>query len=214
MGVVCLSMSIMYSVWEKSGDWQGFLVRTLTSLFLLIYSIITINLTSVINAFSLFVAIGTAISLFYESLQTSAVQNENARNIIGGVSNALIYLAFALSIMSLAEFNILSLVGGVLLGLGLGLLVLIIKKHKKLSIILPTILIYIALGIAVGFGINSIIATKHFISAITTLASIALLLIEELLMQFVKESKTKTVVCIELKTITMILFIISIYLYS
>lgn len=214
LGVVCLAMSVIYAIFKDKGEWQGFIVRSLTSLFLLIYAVITINLTSTINAFSLFIAISVAISMFYEALQTSKISNVQAKIMIGGLSKACMYLALALSVMSLAEFNLLSLIGGLLFGIALGLLVWAIKKYKNIAEILSTIFVFLAIGLAVGFGINSFLTTKHLISTIVTIVATLFLLVSEIINHFMKEGKGKAIISSLLKNIALIMFVVSIYLFS
>ncbi len=214
IGVVTLAMCVLYAIFQDMGEWQGFIVRSLTGLFLLIYAVITINLTSIINAFSLFITIALAIFMFYEGLQTSKISNLQAKTMLSGISKALIYLSVALGIMSLAEFNWLALVGGLLLGVGLGLMIWAIKKYKNASNFLSTVFIFIALGLGVGFGINSIFTTRHLISAIIAVVSMALMLLSEFLAHFLKEGKANSITSSTLRNIALIMLVISIYLFS
>ena len=214
IGIVTLAMCVLYAIFQDVGEWQGFVVRSLTGLFLLIYAVITINLTSTINAFSLFIAIAAAITMFYEGLQTSKITSVQAKTTLSGISKALIYLTAAFGIMSLAEFNGLALAGGLLLGLGLGLVVWIIKKFKSLPEILSIIFISVALGLGVMFGINSIATTRHLASAITAAIAILLLLIGEFIVYFLKDSKVISIAISALRNFALIMLIISIYLFS
>ena len=214
IGVVCLAMCVLYAIFQDVGEWQGFVVRSLTGLFLLIYAVITINLTSTINAFSLFIVIAAAITMFYEGLQTSKITSVQAKTMLSGISKALVYLSTALGIMSLAEFNGLAFAGGLLLGLGLGLMVWAIKKYKNISDILSTIFIFAALGLGVGFSINSLITTRHLISAIVTAVATFLLLLSEFLAHFLKEGKANSITCSTLRNIALIMLVVSIYLFS
>ena len=214
MGISCLIMSILYAIFKDKGEWQGLLVRNLTSLLLLVFACIVVNLTSTLNAFSLFITIATAISMFYESIQSVKLNDEKAKKLIAGSSKALMYLAFALSVMSLASFNALALLGGGLLGLAVGALVWALKKYNKAQEALPLMFIFFALGLMLGFGVNSILASRHLISSVLSIIASVMFLVSEILQHFLKEGKLKSILCSELKILAIIIFVLSIYLFS
>ena len=207
-------MSVIYSLFKDKGDWQGYLVRSLTMLLLLIYAVVTINLTSIINALSLFIAIALVINIFNEGLKLSNIINVQAKQILDGISSTLFYLALALSTLSLASFDVFSLLGGLLLGGGVGLLILGLKKEKSSVTILFNVLTFASVGLAVGFGLNSVINTNHLTSAVLTLIAMVMLLTSELLSRFLKNGKLKNILCSELKIVGLIILVLAIYLFK
>ena len=207
-------MSVIYSLFKDKGDWQGYLVRSLTMLLLLIYAVVTINLTSIINALSLFIAIALVINIFNEGLKLSNIINVQAKQILDGISSTLFYLALALSTLSLASFDVFSLLGGLLLGGGVGLLISGLKKEKSSVTILFNVLTFASVGLAIGFGLNSVINTNHLTSAVLTLIAMVMLLTSELLSRFLKNGKLKNILCSELKIVALIILILAIYLFK
>ena len=214
LGCASLAMSVIYSFFKDKGDWQGYLVRSLTMLLLLIYAVVTINLTSIINALSLFIAIALVVNIFNEGLKISNVMNAMAKQIMEGVSLTLFYLSLALSTLSLASFDVFSLLGGLLLGGGVGLLISGLKKEKSLVTILFDVLCFASVGLAIGFGLNSIINTNHLTSAVLTLVAMVMLLTSELLSRFLKNGKLKNILCSELKIVALIILVLAIYLFK
>ena len=214
LGGASLIMSVIYSLFKDKGDWQGYLVRSLTMLLLLIYAVVTINLTSIINALSLFIAIALVINIFNEGLKLSNIINVQAKQILDGISSTLFYLALALSTLSLASFDVFSLLGGLLLGGGVGLLISGLKKEKSSVTILFNVLTFASVGLAVGFGLNSVINTNHLTSAVLTLIAMVMLLTSELLSRFLKNGKLKNILCSELKIVALIILVLAIYLFK
>ena len=214
LGGASLIMSVIYSLFKDKGDWQGYLVRSLTMLLLLIYAVVTINLTSIINALSLFIAIALVINIFNEGLKLSNIINVQAKQILDGISSTLFYLALALSTLSLASFDVFSLLGGLLLGGGVGLLISGLKKEKSSVTILFDVLTFASVGLAIGFGLNSVINTNHLTSAVLTLIAMVMLLTSELLSRFLKNGKLKNIICSELKIVALIILVLAIYLFK
>lgn len=214
LGGASLIMSVIYSIFKDKGDWQGYLVRSLTMLLLLIYAVVTINLTSIINALSLFIAIALVINIFNEGLKLSNIVNVQAKQILDGISSTLFYLALALSTLSLASFDVFSLLGGLLLGGGVGLLISGLKKEKSSVTILFDVLTFASVGLAIGFGLNSVINTNHLTSAVLTLVAMVMLLTSEILSRFLKNGKLKNILCSELKIVALIILVLAIYLFK
>lgn len=214
LGGASLIMSVIYSLFKDKGDWQGYLVRSLTMLLLLIYAVVTINLASIINALSLFIAIALVINIFNEGLKLSNIVNVQAKQILDGISSTLFYLALALSTLSLASFDVFSLLGGLLLGGGVGLLISGLKKEKSSVTILFDVLTFASVGLAIGFGLNSVINTNHLTSAVLTLVAMVMLLTSEILSRFLKNGKLKNILCSELKIVALIILVLAIYLFK
>lgn len=213
-GSASLIMSVFYSIFKDKGNWLGFIIRNITMLLLLVFAVVTINVTSVINGLSLFIAVAMAINMFYESLQTSKIDNLKIKEIMSSVTRGVTYLSLMLSAMSLASFSAYALVGGALVGLAIGMIVWIIKKTSEASEAVSYIFAYACLGAMIGLGINAVLFSSHVLSAILVLVAGGLLLVSELLSSFLKDGKLKDILTSEFKIVALILLVLAIFLFK
>lgn len=213
-GSASLIMSVFYSIFKDKGNWLGFIIRNITMLLLLVFAVVTINVTSVINGLSLFIAVAMAINMFYESLQTSKVDNLKIKEIMSSVTRGVTYLSLMLSAMSLASFSAYALVGGALVGLAIGMIVWIIKKTSEASEAVSYIFAYACLGAMIGLGINAVLFSSHVLSAILVLVAGGLLLVSEILSSFLKDGKLKDILTSEFKIVALILLVLAIFLFK
>ena len=213
-GSASLIMSVFYSIFKDKGNWLGFIIRNITMLLLLVFAVVTINVTSVINGLSLFIAVAMAINMFYESLQTSKIDNLKIKEIMSSVTRGVTYLSLMLSAMSLASFSAYALVGGALVGLAIGMIVWIIKKTSEASEAVSYIFAYVCLGAMIGLGINAVLFSSHVLSAILVLVAGGLLLVSELLSSFLKDGKLKDILTSEFKIVALILLVLAIFLFK
>lgn len=213
-GSASLIMSVFYSIFKDKGNWLGFIIRNITMLLLLVFAVVTINVTSVINGLSLFIAVAMAINMFYESLQTSKVDNLKIKEIMSSVTRGVTYLSLMLSAMSLASFSAYALVGGALVGLAIGMIVWMIKKTSEASEAVSYIFAYVCLGAMIGLGINAVLFSSHVLSAILVLVAGGLLLVSELLSSFLKDGKLKDILTSEFKIVALILLVLAIFLFK
>lgn len=213
-GSASLIMSVFYSIFKDKGNWLGFIIRNITMLLLLVFAVVTINVTSVINGLSLFIAVAMAINMFYESLQTSKVDNLKIKEIMSSVTRGVTYLSLMLSAMSLASFSAYALVGGALVGLAIGMIVWMIKKTSEASEAVSYIFAYACLGAMIGLGINAVLFSSHVLSAILVLVAGGLLLVSEILSSFLKDGKLKDILTSEFKIVALILLVLAIFLFK
>ena len=213
-GSASLIMSVFYSIFKDKGNWLGFIIRNITMLLLLVFAVVTINVTSVINGLSLFIAVAMAINMFYESLQTSKIDNLKIKEIMSSVTRGVTYLSLMLSAMSLASFSAYALVGGALVGLAIGMIVWMIKKTSEASEAVSYIFAYVCLGAMIGLGINAVLFSSHVLSAILVLVAGGLLLVSELLSSFLKDGKLKDILTSEFKIVALILLVLAIFLFK
>ena len=213
-GSASLIMSVFYSIFKDKGNWLGFIIRNITMLLLLVFAVVTINVTSIINGLSLFIAVAMAINMFYESLQTSKVDNLKIKEIMSSVTRGVTYLSLMLSAMSLASFSAYALVGGALVGLAIGMIVWMIKKTSEASEAVSYIFAYVCLGAMIGLGINAVLFSSHVLSAILVLVAGGLLLVSELLSSFLKDGKLKDILTSEFKIVGLILLVLAIFLFK
>ena len=213
-GSASLIMSVFYSIFKDKGNWLGFIIRNITMLLLLVFAVVTINVTSVINGLSLFIAVAMTINMFYESLQTSKIDNLKIKEIMSSVTRGVTYLSLMLSAMSLASFSAYALVGGALVGLAIGMIVWMIKKTSEASEAVSYIFAYACLGAMIGLGINAVLFSSHVLSAILVLVAGGLLLVSELLSSFLKDGKLKDILTSEFKIVALILLVLAIFLFK
>ena len=213
-GSASLIMSVFYSIFKDKGNWLGFIIRNITMLLLLVFAVVTINVTSVINGLSLFIAVAMAINMFYESLQTSKIDNLKIKEIMSSVTRGVTCLSLMLSAMSLASFSAYALVGGALVGLAIGMIVWIIKKTSEASEAVSYIFAYACLGAMIGLGINAVLFSSHVLSAILVLVAGGLLLVSEILSSFLKDGKLKDILTSEFKIVALILLVLAIFLFK
>lgn len=213
-GSASLIMSVFYSIFKDKGNWLGFIIRNITMLLLLVFAVVTINVTSVINGLSLFIAVAMTINMFYESLQTSKIDNLKIKEIMSSVTRGVTYLSLMLSAMSLASFSAYALVGGALVGLAIGMIVWMIKKTSEASEAVSYIFAYVCLGAMIGLGINAVLFSSHVLSAILVLVAGGLLLVSELLSSFLKDGKLKDILTSEFKIVALILLVLAIFLFK
>lgn len=213
-GCASLIMSVIYSIFKDKGDWIGFIVRNITMLLLLVFAIVTINVSNVVNGFSLFIAVALAINMFLEGLQLTSIKDVKVKNILCEVSKGITYLSLMLSAMSLASFSVYALLGGIFVGLAVGMIVWLIKKTDEASEACATIFSFACLGAMLGMAINGIVFTGHMLSAILVLVGGGLLLASDLLNQFLKEGRVKNILVSEFKIIALVLLVVAIYLFN
>lgn len=213
-GSASLIMSVFYSIFKDKGNWLGFIIRNITMLLLLVFAVVTINVTSVINGLSLFIAVAMTINMFYESLQTSKIDNLKIKEIMSSVTRGVTYLSLMLSAMSLASFSAYALVGGALVGLAIGMIVWMIKKTSEASEAVSYIFAYACLGAMIGLGINAVLFSSHVLSAILVLVAGGLLLVSEILSSFLKDGKLKDILTSEFKIVALILLVLAIFLFK
>ena len=204
-GSASLIMSVFYSIFKDKGNWLGFIIRNITMLLLLVFAVVTINVTSVINGLSLFIAVAMAINMFYESLQTSKIDNLKIKEIMSSVTRGVTYLA---------SFSAYALVGGALVGLAIGMIVWMIKKTSEASEAVSYIFAYVCLGAMIGLGINAVLFSNHVLSAILVLVAGGLLLVSEILSSFLKDGKLKDILTSEFKIVALILLVLAIFLFK
>jgi hypothetical protein len=213
LGILGIAMSVIYTIFNKKVGWAGIVVRGLTILSLLVFSLVCASLKSINNAFPLCISLGLAVLILSEVTFASNEVPEKAKTIVYGLFFAVTNLLFALSVLSLAEFNVFALLGGVLLGAGAGLIVCAVKKEKALYPVLMYILTYLSIGLLLGFGIMSITSSTHIASASMIFIAGILMLASKLLSAFVQNKKGMSYVISGLFILAVLLISVSIYCY-
>ena len=212
LAVVCGSLGIINTLFNKLVGWKGIAVRGLFVFSLITFALITSNLTAINNALSLFISLALALMLLAEATCVAMGEEEKAKPVVNGVFFSVSCVLFALSAVSLAEFALLPFLGGLFAGVGVGLIICAIKKQKGLNQILMNILTFACIGLFIGLSVNSVLTSKHMISAICMLGGSVLLLIQRALVSCGK-GKIVNSLASALYSIGLIALTLSIYFY-
>ncbi len=189
LSILCVGMGAIFTIFHKKVGWQGILLRGLTIFSFLILAIVSANVKELNNALPMFVLIALGLLILSESLFASNNVDENARLITFSLLNFASIMLFAVSSITLSEFDVLALVGGILTGLGLGLIVCGFKRNWALYPILMEILISLSLGLLLGFSLTAVIVSSHFISSLFMLFGAVLMTTKHILESFCSKYK-------------------------
>ena len=213
LGVLCLLMAIVYTVFSQKSGWQGLLVRGLAILSCILFSQISANLNAINNALPLFTILGLSLLILCETLKVAGIASEKAQVVTFGALNSVAFTLISLSALSLGEFNAFALIGGVFFGIAGGLLVCAIKKYKKVYRVFSEIFTFMAIGFIIGFGLMSILSTTHFLSAICMLAGGTFLLLARLINGLSKGGKVSSYISNALFIIGLTVISLATFLY-
>lgn len=212
LGALCVILGVLNVIFNRKTGWQGIVVRGLAVLSLLAFSIIVSSLKGIVNALPMYISLGLAVLMMAEIVYVSMTDDDKMKPVINGLFFAVSAVMFALSTMSLAEFSLFALVGGLLAGIGFGLITCAFKQNKGLNRILMNILTFACIGLIIGLGINAVMISKHMISSICVLAGGALLLVHRALVVCGK-GKVAGYLASVIGTLALIAITISIYFY-
>lgn len=213
LGAVSLLMGILSAIFKDKEDWRTIIVKAFTMAFLAIFALLTINLTSVINALSLFITIGIIVAIIKMLEFSNKIDSEKIKDVYSGILEILMIVTFAVSTLSLSTFNYFAGAGGLLLGLAVGLLVWAIRQEEVIYKALLKLFMYVAIGLFIGFAISGLFTSNHLISAIIIMCASVIMLVNALLKEFLPESRGKQIAIDILETVILVILVVSIYLY-
>lgn len=213
LGAVSLLMGILSAIFKDKEDWRAIIVKAFTMAFLAIFALMTINLTSVINALSLFITIGIIVAIIKMLEFSNKIDSEKIKDVYSGILEILMIVTFAVSTLSLSTFNYFAGAGGLLLGLAVGLLVWAIRREEVIYKALLKLFMYVAIGLFIGFAISGLFTSNHLISAIIIMCASVIMLVNALLKEFLPESRGKQIAIDILETVILVILVVSIYLY-
>ena len=214
LAVACLVIGILQAIIGKENSWQRFLVKVLSSFALMVFAIVMANLTGVVNAYSLLIAIAFGLYILINLVEFASIDNQNAKLIIYYISQIIFTLLLSFSALALAPFSPFALAGGLLLGCGIGLLIWAIKKYDNVIKIILNIIYYTVLGLFLVLSASAVMFSSHLICACSLLGGTVLEMIIRLTDTFAKESKAKTISLNILHIVAYILIIGGIYFYN
>lgn len=213
LGVLCVALSVLFVVFNKKNGWQGIVVRGLAIFSFILFAMITSNLRGLNNAFTLFICLALSLLIVAEVVYASGEVVEKNRIIVNGSFFFASNILFALSVLSLAEFNLFALLGGSMLGLGIGLIVCAVKHEKAFYPVLMRIITFLSVGILLGFGIMSIMSSKHSICAIMVFVAGILMLVQKMTYSLAGEKKGVVYITNAIYMLSLALMTVSILFY-
>ncbi len=212
-GVLALAMAGVYTFFSQKTGWQGLLVKGLTILSCVALASTSGNLKAINNAYPLFVTLGLCVLVLCEALKVVGIENEKASDTTFGALNGLAFILISLGGLSLGEFNIFAVLGGVFLGVALGMLVCAIKKYKTFYRALCEILSFMGMGFIVGFGLMALLSTSHLASSILMIAGGAMLIASRLMQTLSKGGKVIIMITNAMYATALAIIAFSIFLY-
>ena len=212
LAVVCVALGAVKTIFNSLVGWKGILVRGLSIISILVFALVIANLEGISNALTLFVDIGFAVLLLAEVVYVSMEDDNKLKPVVNGVFLAISCVLFALSAVSLAEFSLLAFLGGLFAGVGVGLIVCAPKKNKGLNHVLMNVLTFACIGVFVGFGVSSVLLSKHLITSVCLLAGGVLLLVNRILI-VTGNGKVAKKIAEALSALALIAISASIYFY-
>jgi len=213
LATVCLALGIINTIFNKLVGWKGIVIRGLFVLSLITFNLITANLRGINSALPLFITLALACILLAEAVLMSMSEEEKLKPVANGTFFAISCILFALSGVSLSEFAILGLLGGLFAGAGVGLIICAIKKEKALNPILMNILTFACVGLLVGLGISGVLNTKHMTSAICVLIGGLLLLAYRIIFAVGGKGKMVCYITNALNALGLIALTITVYFF-
>ena len=180
---------------------------------ILAFAVISSNARELNNALPMFIIIAIGVLTVSETLNASQNVDENSRFITFSIFNAISTILFAVSAITLAQFNVLGLLGGLLTGLGIGLIVCAVKKNWALYPILMEIMVGLSVGLLLGFSLVAVIISKHFVSSLLMLLGAIIMLAKHIVEKFFNKSKASGYLICALNAISLIIMTMSIYFY-
>ncbi len=213
LSILCVGMGTLYTIFHKKIGWQGIILRGLSILSFLILAVVSANSKELNNALPMFVMIALGLNIMSETLLASNNVDEKARLITFSLLNFASVLLFAVSSITLSEFNVLALVGGILAGIGLGLIICGFKKNWAIEPILMEILVSLSLGLLLGFSLTATIVSKHFVSGILMLIGSILMFAKHILESFCGKYKIMGYIINAIFMISLLIMTMTIYFF-
>ena len=187
--VLCVGMNIVYTIFHQEKGYKGLLIKGSTILSCLMFALVCANLNSLTNSQPLLIVFGIACMLFAQAMTISEIDEEKPKMIVHGVLNGVAIACFGLSCISLSNFSLLAILGGLALGAGLGCVVCSIKKYKKWYQVLSVLFHWCGAGFLLGEGLYAIIASTHLVSSILMLGAGVLIIFNQIIRDFVPQNE-------------------------
>ncbi len=213
LSVLCVGMGVIYTIFYKRDSWQGIVIKGLTMLSILALALISTSLREISNAMPIFITLALALLIMSETIKGSQTVDENAKLIVFSLFSFASTTLFAISAITLSQFNVLALIGGILTGVGLGLIVCAVKKTWSLWPMVMEILVWLSIGLLLGFTLTATMIGKHLVSSVLMLVGAVLILSQKMLNKFRKDNKIFDYLENGIYVLALVLMTISIYFY-
>lgn len=184
LGVLSVGMGVIYTIFHKREGWQGIVIKGLTMFSILVFVLVNANLREINNALPLFMVIAMALLILSEAVKGSQTVDENSKLIVYSVFNFISITLFAVSAITLSSFSVFALIGGILAGLGLGLIVCAFRKIWKVTPMLMEILVWIGIGLLLGFSLAGVLISNHLVSSILFLVGAVFMVAQRMVEKF------------------------------
>ena len=211
-GVACLLMSVLYTLFNKKTAWVGLLVRGTTILSLLVFLLVLNSLKSLTNALALYLTISIVLLLINEIIDL-VTDDENVVDLFSGILTSCAGICMALSVVSISEFNVFALVGGILLGLAFGFISWAFAKYEGVWNIILKLTQFAAFGAVVGVALGGLILSLHSTTALLLVIGSSTLILTKTLRDIFSENNIVYIVTSEMFVLSLLTIISSVYFY-
>lgn len=212
LSLLCALMAVGYAIFGHKTGWKGLVVRGSAILSCVALSLVSANFKSLTNALPLFLTLGLCVLVLAEALKDK-VENEKTQRVVYGLACGLGFILISLGGLSMSQFNIFALLGGIFFGVAFGLIVCGIKKYKSANEVLTEILHFTAIGFILGFGLMGLVSYTHITSSICLLGGGLVLLFQKLVVTLGRGGKTEVAISNLLYILALVAISFTIYLY-
>lgn len=184
IAAVCLIMSVLYAIFGDKKNGNGFVVRAITLFSILALSLISVYLKSMTNIIGLFVSLSCGALMLGEMLD-----DENKKWFCK-IFMALAYALLLAAVVSIMEFSLFPLLGGLLFGLSVGFVAWAFNGEKSATNTILNIIQFILLGGAIGFGAINLLGFRRFIFSAMIFGACVFILIGTFMKYLNSENRT------------------------
>ena len=211
-GVICVLMTVIYTLFNQKTGWAGLLVRGMSIFSLIVFLFVLNSLKSLTNALALYLSISIVLLLINEVVDLTT-DDEYVADIFGGVLKTCAGVCMALSVVSISEFNLFALIGGVLLGLAFGFTSWAFGKYEGAWNISFKLLQFAAFGAVVGAGLCGIMFSLHSTTALILMIGSALFVITNTVKYIFNENNVVQIVTSVFYMLSLLTIVSSVYFY-
>ena len=207
LAAVCLIASVIHVIFGSKKDGKGFVVRAITFSSIIIFSVVSTYLRGLTNIVALFISLSCCVLMLGE-----IIIEENKKwlsKIFSAISSALLLVA----VVSLMEFKLFPLLGGLLCGLGFGFVSWAFNGEKKVINTCFDITQFILICGSISFGVINFLGNEKFLLSTIILAGCVLAFIGKFLDSLNKENKVLNMVSRGFVSIGFALIASSTYFY-
>lgn len=170
---VCIISGIFYSILNYKLKAINVAIKLFAPLSCVLLALVTANLTSAISGYSLFLMIGLLLIVCAEGLNFVEDKN-NTYYFVKNIISSCGYICFALSGIILGNFNVFAILFSLFFSAGVVLILFAIQgKQKPFGYYLSNLILFITLGLMLGYGFVQILNTLHLLATILYISGAA-----------------------------------------